>query len=264
MNAIAIRIDHDAPFGVDLRELHAALESQRQFADWAKAKLADFEEGADFALLHNSVKQSGRGGHNRIDYAVSVDTAKHIAMMEQTERGRAVRTYFIRAEEALRRVRDSLPVPGDFDPAACLAGKMAAFRIERPEDAETYEAMASAFRRLRGSEAPMPPLPRKFDLELNGENYEVEIHHGTGPAGQTTTGKPVARYRKEDILSRIPAEGARVSELQRLVFEQRRMSKSRFYILWPEIRDSSDIRREGKLIFRSHLRAWRAEDELQA
>lgn len=263
MNAIAIRIDHEAPFGVDLRELHAALESQRQFADWAKAKLADFEEGADYGVFHNSVKK----GRPRIDYAVSLDTAKHIAMMEQTERGRAVRTYFIRAEEALRRVRDSLPVPGDFDPAACLAGKMAAFRIERPEDAETYEAMAAAHRRLRGLEAPfppVPPLPRKFDLDLNGEEYEVEIHGGTGPAGQTTAGKPVARYRKEDILSRIPAEGSRVSDLQRLVHKATRMSKSRFYILWPGIRDSADIRREGNLIFRAHLRAWRAEDQCQA
>jgi anti-repressor protein len=97
--AIAVK---DGPLGVDLRELHRELESKQQFADWAKSRLSQFVEGEDFVLLHNAMKQSGRGGHNRTEYAVSIDCAKHIAMMEQTERGKQVRRYFIECEKALR------------------------------------------------------------------------------------------------------------------------------------------------------------------
>lgn len=97
----AITIQPDKELGVDLRELHGALESKQDFSTWAKARLDQFEEGSDFCSLHNSMEQSGRGGHNRIDYAVSIDCAKHIAMMEQTDRGRAVRAYFIECERKL-------------------------------------------------------------------------------------------------------------------------------------------------------------------
>lgn len=74
---------------MDLRELHRELGSRRQLTDWANANLAQFVEGEDFSLLHNVVKQSGRGGHNRVDYAVSIECAKHIAMMEQNRAGAA-------------------------------------------------------------------------------------------------------------------------------------------------------------------------------
>jgi len=72
----------DGPRGVDLRELHRELGSRRDFSSLAKANLSQFVEGQDFVLLDNVIKQTGRGGHNRKDYAVSIDCAKHIALME--------------------------------------------------------------------------------------------------------------------------------------------------------------------------------------
>lgn len=92
----------DGPRGVDLRELHRDLESKRDFTSWAKANLKQFIEGQDFEVLLTNFgeqKSRGRGGHNRKDWAVSIECAKHIAMMEQTDHRRQVRQYFIDFEE---------------------------------------------------------------------------------------------------------------------------------------------------------------------
>jgi len=67
---------------VNARELYEFLESKRDFSNWIHAKVINnpfFEENQDFILLNNSVEQTcntGRGGHNRKDYALTIDTAK--------------------------------------------------------------------------------------------------------------------------------------------------------------------------------------------
>jgi len=52
-----------------------------------KTELSQFVEGEDFGINHKPVVNSGRG-RPPIDYAVTIDCAKNIAMMEQTEQGR--------------------------------------------------------------------------------------------------------------------------------------------------------------------------------
>jgi len=76
---------------VDARLLHGALESKRQFANWIDAKVLInpfFEEGQDYVLLNNSVKPTmtgvSAGGHNRKDYALTVETAIIVTSKERT------------------------------------------------------------------------------------------------------------------------------------------------------------------------------------
>jgi len=86
----------------DARQLHAYLESKRDFSNWMKHKVIDspfFTEGQDYILLNIDVEQTGSGGHNRIDYAITLDTAKELSMMEHTVRGKEARLYFIKWEK---------------------------------------------------------------------------------------------------------------------------------------------------------------------
>lgn len=81
------------------RQLHEALEVKTPYSMWFD-RMVDygFTENQDF-LLNNFVKQTGRGGHNKLDHIIKLDMAKEIAMIQRTERGKQVRQYFIQVEK---------------------------------------------------------------------------------------------------------------------------------------------------------------------
>lgn len=86
---------------VSARELHSFLESKRDFSNWIKDRIEKygFIENQDYELLNNFGEQSGRGGHNKIEYALSIDCAKEISMVEGNEKGKQARRYFIECEK---------------------------------------------------------------------------------------------------------------------------------------------------------------------
>lgn len=81
------------------RQLHEVLEVKTPYSMWFD-RMAEygFTENQDF-LLNNFVKQTGRGGHNKVDHIIKLDMAKEIAMIQRTERGKQVRQYFIQVEK---------------------------------------------------------------------------------------------------------------------------------------------------------------------
>lgn len=89
------------------RDLHAVLESGQDFSNWIKNRIEQygFAEGEDFST--NLLKSRGRP---RTDYHLTLDMAKELAMVENNERGRAVRRYFIAIEKDHRaKVLHSVP-----------------------------------------------------------------------------------------------------------------------------------------------------------
>jgi len=98
---------------VDARELHIFLESKQEFAHWVKAKVVEnpfFKNGIDFCSFENVIKRE-KGATVRKDYALTIDTAKKVAMAEQTAKGEEVRTYFIQCEKMLNDVMQIQGVP---------------------------------------------------------------------------------------------------------------------------------------------------------
>lgn len=88
------------------RELHAFLESKQQFGNWIhnRIKKYGFVEGVDYLIILLSKKENGRGGHNRKEYALKTDLAKELSMIEDNEKGRQARKYFIDAEKKLKSI----------------------------------------------------------------------------------------------------------------------------------------------------------------
>ena len=83
---------------VNARELWKVLGSKREFINWIKDRLEGFTIGEDF--LTNLSKSHGRP---RIEYTLTLDVAKHLAMLERNEIGKKVRQYFIEVEKEARR-----------------------------------------------------------------------------------------------------------------------------------------------------------------
>ena len=88
---------------VSARELHAYLESKQDFSNWIKNRIEkyDFVENQDFVKLNKKIELS-KTGQVAIEYFVSVSMAKELAMVENNDKGKQARKYFIECEKRLK------------------------------------------------------------------------------------------------------------------------------------------------------------------
>lgn len=81
---------------VNARELHDYLESKQDFSTWIKSRIDKFGfiEGEDYITLHKKMERQ-----ILIDYIVTIDMGKELAMVENNDKGRQARKYFIEVEK---------------------------------------------------------------------------------------------------------------------------------------------------------------------
>jgi len=115
---------------VDGRELHAFLESRRQFADWITQRIAKygFVENQDFARFSQNCEKP-QGGRPSTAYILSLDMAKELSMVENNARGREARCYFIEME------RRALATTAQPNPASAIQAEIAR-QVEAAIDAK--------------------------------------------------------------------------------------------------------------------------------
>jgi len=90
---------------VNARELHEFLGNKRQFSDWIKQRVEQygFIEGTDYTLI-SQICETSSGGTVRKEYYISLDMAKELSMVENNEKGRQARQYFIECEKKLKNL----------------------------------------------------------------------------------------------------------------------------------------------------------------
>ena len=115
---------------VNARELWKSLNNKRKFVDWIKDRLnyTQAEENVDYILFTNknifdltsplnqmkhcnnkdsfdftssgNQNKSNRGGDRKsVNYIITLDLAKEMAMLERNDTGKSIRTYLIECEE---------------------------------------------------------------------------------------------------------------------------------------------------------------------
>ena len=137
-NITKINFNGNEVNAISARELHKKLDSRQDFSNWIKKRLAvcNAIEGEDFItykdnanaegrLFNNFIEKSNerpimnmyagiinddfneRYGRPKLEYIISLELAKHIAMLEKNDIGRNIRQYFIDYEARARKVLDS-------------------------------------------------------------------------------------------------------------------------------------------------------------
>lgn len=81
---------------VNSRDIHKALEVKTEHSKWIKRAIEKygFTEHEDFTVVKN-----GDGNNAFIDYIVTMETAKELCMVANTDKGRETRKYFIKVEK---------------------------------------------------------------------------------------------------------------------------------------------------------------------
>lgn len=96
--------EQDGKRAVNARELHAFLCVGKDFSTWMKDRIEKFgfAENQDFEVFTN-FGENPKGGRPQKEYAISIDMAKELSMVENNDRGRKARRYFIECENMLRK-----------------------------------------------------------------------------------------------------------------------------------------------------------------
>lgn len=85
---------------VDARELHSLLDSKKAFSTWIKKKIksAYLEINKDFIPKW----EESSGGRRSTNYLLTVDAAKHIAVIQQTKEGKELRDYLLSLDKKVQ------------------------------------------------------------------------------------------------------------------------------------------------------------------
>lgn len=99
---------------VSARELHNLLNIGADFTSWIKRMIEyGFKENADYVKIPFTKNgepdnQQVTNPNPKVDYAITIDMAKHIAMVQRSSVGRMVRQWFIDRENKLKEVEQSV------------------------------------------------------------------------------------------------------------------------------------------------------------
>lgn len=99
------------------RELHAFLEVEARFNDWITRRIEEygFVEGKDF---YSFLSKTPSGGRPAKEYALTLDMAKELSMVERNEKGKQARQYFLECERKAKEAANRDPMQLLSDPAA--------------------------------------------------------------------------------------------------------------------------------------------------
>ena len=203
---LQVKNDGEGKQIVSGRDLHKYLEVGRDFTTWIKERIEkyQFEESMDFTIVSSFPQNGGKGGRPKTDYVLRLNMAKELSMIENNDRGREARKYFIECENKLfdisKQLKQScsdlkeIKIDNNFDWAtkriddrmkqAKILEDQASYIIKKLQ--KVYEEIAGVadlknktigsnffnFKTPEKYDASKEPLPVIVELEIEKENLD--------------------------------------------------------------------------------------------
>ncbi|KGQ56589.1 Phage anti-repressor protein [Gallibacterium anatis] len=174
---------------INARELHEKLKIQTLFKDWIKRRITDYNfiENEDYVCCSNLSSGENQGlsrfwgGHNRIDYHITLDMAKELCMLERSELGQQARRYFIQMEKAARQLAQQQQL--DIPTFLRQGGQTPSLpQNQITIDKDRYIALLESENSLLKSNHGKPLHPRKGQRLNEAEKSEIRRLYAQGIA----------------------------------------------------------------------------------
>ncbi|BDU72942.1 antA/AntB antirepressor family protein [Mesoterricola silvestris] len=130
---------------VNARDLHRFLEVGKDFSNWIKDRIEayGFQEHRDYEVFAN-FGDNPQGGRPAREYALTLDMAKELSMVERNARGKQARAYFIECERrALAPAPEDPRIPKTLPDALRLAAQLEESRAALETRVQVLEPKAA-------------------------------------------------------------------------------------------------------------------------
>lgn len=100
---------------VSARELHNGLEVKSRFNDWINNRIKKYDLIED--IDYTKILVECNRGQNVYDFILKIDCAKELSMVENNEKGKQIRRYFIECEKKLKQTLQQPQLPTTYKEA---------------------------------------------------------------------------------------------------------------------------------------------------
>lgn len=182
MNELIKISERDGKQVVSAKELYLGLGLDKSnWSRWSKVNIESdefFKDGSDWVRLKDDSENQLVTNPNKtsFDYAITLDFAKHIAMMARTEKSYEYRNYFLECERIAKKKADDA-IPKTFAEALQLAAdqakeieKQQALIAEQTPKVEFFDAVADS-----KDAVPMLEVAKVLGIKGLGRNNLFEF-----------------------------------------------------------------------------------------
>jgi len=170
---IKVQHNEDGTVAVSGRELHEFLEIKTQYSTWFNnMKKYDLVENRDYVAVIKKIITAQGNESSYIDHALTIETAKELAMIQRNDKGKQARRYFIEVEKKFKQgVQQVIAQPDNKELSISDRLKMMELIVNAPDGvAETVSALAKPFIKENSSSQNSVKTPVSV-IEMSEPDY---------------------------------------------------------------------------------------------
>lgn len=193
---------------VDGRTLHSVLGVRRDFSNWIKGRISKygFVQGQDFEVFAKTGENS-EGGRPSQEYRCTLGMGKELCMVENNEKGRVARRYFIECERRLLSPQTTTSHDGQLSPAeraelkAIVDAKLSTYpaSVQGKARAEIWTRFNRHFKIAEYAQLPTVKMPEARDYLI-----QMEVK-ALGAAAQPTATAAIPALLSDDAEGHLAA-----------------------------------------------------------